>query len=341
MTAAVVVVMAVAVAVAVAAAMIELVYFLFTIPGYNKFKVDCDDDVRNMLLLAKLFGLDHIDALIQMQGNGLGSQCGVTVSHDDRECETMDLQTTDMEAWTDLLASYCPHRMKTFLSVGWAFNITHVGQFFWGGAHEFQMVLYKYAIECGLQFKYVKNDAGRVTAMCKFATSTGWRVCEQPLTCLTDVVFDMKDGYGLDISYRVAWLGVEKARSEVFGDHDMSLDQLRWYSDVVMENNPRSYINLDFDQQIGRLVRFKGTLLVAIAKDGNQGLFPIAFAIVDSEKSSNWEWFLRHLAEVVDGSRNLTFVSDCNVGLIQSMPIVFPAAHHAFCLLHLQMNLHD
>ncbi|KAL7246255.1 hypothetical protein ACSBR2_001389 [Camellia fascicularis] len=196
------------------------------------------------------------------------------------------------------------------------------------------------------------------------------RVCEQPLTCLTDVVFDMKDGYGLDISYRVAWLGVEKARSEVFGDHDMSLDQLRWYSDVVMENNPRSYINLDFDQQIGRLVRyfidfracidgfnschpllffdstflkgrFKGTLLVAIAKDGNQGLFPIAFAIVDSEKSSNWEWFLRHLAEVVDGSRNLTFVSDCNVGLIQSMPIVFPAAHHAFCLLHLQMNLHD
>ncbi|CAL5440549.1 unnamed protein product [Camellia sinensis] len=148
----------------------------------------------------------------------------------------------------------------------------------------------------------------------------------------------MKDGYGLDISYRVAWLGVEKARNEVFGDHAMSFDQLRWYSDAVMENNPHSYINLDFDQQTERFVRyfiafracidgfngcrpllfldgtflkgrFKGTLLAATAKDGNQGLFPVAFAIVDSENSSNWEWFLRHLAQVVDGGRNLTFMN--------------------------------
>ncbi|KAL7247787.1 hypothetical protein ACSBR2_002657 [Camellia fascicularis] len=82
----------------------------------------------------------------------------------------------------------------------------------------------------------------------------------------------------------------------------MSFDQLRWYSDVVTQNDPHSYINLDFDQQIGRFVRyfisfrasidgfnnchpllfldgtflkgrFKGTLLVATAKDGNQGFY--------------------------------------------------------------------
>ncbi|KAL7220109.1 hypothetical protein ACSBR2_013046 [Camellia fascicularis] len=375
--------------------------------GYNKFKVDCDDDVRNMLLLAKSFRLDHMDAIIQVRDNGSGSQCGVTVSHDDGECKTMDLQTADMEDRTNLLATYCPHQTKTFLSTGCAFGSTHVGQTFLEGAHEFRT------------FKYVKNDAIRVTAMRKFVTSTvcGWlvharvspsngimslkrffsvhsygavvrtyrnpqtgsdlvsdvivgRMREQPLTRSMDVVFNMKDGYGLDISYRVAWLGVEKARSEVFGDHAMSFDQLRWYSDVVMENNPHSYINLDFDEQMGRFVRyfiafracingfngcrllpfldstflkgrFNGTLLAAIAKDRNQGLFPVAFAIVDSENSSNWEWFLHHLAEVVDSSRNLTFVSDSNLGLIQSMPIVFPAAHHAFCLLHLHINLRD
>ncbi|KAL7251455.1 hypothetical protein ACSBR1_013314 [Camellia fascicularis] len=369
--------------------------------------VDCDDDVRNMLLLAKSFRLDHMDAIIQVRDNGSGSQCGVTVSHDDGECKTMDLQTADMEDRTNLLATYCPHQTKTFLSTGCAFGSTHVGQTFLEGAHEFRT------------FKYVKNDAIRVTAMRKFVTSTvcGWlvharvspsngimslkrffsvhsygavvqtyrnpqtgsdlvsdvivgRMREQPLTRSMDVVFNMKDGYGLDISYRVAWLGVEKARSEVFGDHAMSFDQLRWYSDVVMENNPHSYINLDFDEQMGRFVRyfiafracingfngcrllpfldstflkgrFNGTLLAAIAKDRNQGLFPVAFAIVDSENSSNWEWFLHHLAEVVDSSRNLTFVSDSNLGLIQSMPIVFPAAHHAFCLLHLHINLRD
>ncbi|KAL7207646.1 hypothetical protein ACSBR1_029569 [Camellia fascicularis] len=94
----------------------------------------------------------------------------------------------------------------------------------------------------------------------------------------------------------------------------MSFDQLKWYNNAVMENNPHSYMNLDFDQQTGRFVRyfisfhacidgfnhcrsllflngtflkgkFKGNLLAATAKDGNEGLFPVAFAIVDSENA--------------------------------------------------------
>ncbi|KAL7225701.1 hypothetical protein ACSBR1_020955 [Camellia fascicularis] len=53
------------------------------------------------------------------------------------------------------------------------------------------------------------------------------RVRAQPLTCPTDVIFGLKNDYRLDISYRVAWLGVEKARSEVYGGHTVSFDQLR------------------------------------------------------------------------------------------------------------------
>ncbi|KAL7230720.1 hypothetical protein ACSBR2_009076 [Camellia fascicularis] len=152
--------------------------------------------------------------------------------------------------------------------------------------------------------------------MCKFAASTGctWnprigsdlvadvvanRVHAQPLTRFTDVIFDLKNDYELDISCRLTWLVVEKAMGEVYGDHALSFDQLRWYSDVVMENNPNSYINLEFEQGTGRFVRhfisfracingfkhcrpllfldgtflkgrFKGTLLVATTKDGNQ-----------------------------------------------------------------------
>ncbi|KAL7184835.1 hypothetical protein ACSBR2_026888 [Camellia fascicularis] len=71
------------------------------------------------------------------------------------------------------------------------------------------------------------------------------------------------------------------------------------------------------------------------------GLFPVAFAIVDSENTCNWEWFLRHLSEVIGCSKTLTFVFDRNAGLVQSMRTVFPIAHHAFCLRHLQMNLRD
>ncbi|CAL5430872.1 unnamed protein product [Camellia sinensis] len=50
------------------------------------------------------------------------------------------------------------------------------------------------------------------------------RVREQPFTRPMDVVFGMKNEHGLDMSYQVAWLGVEKARGEVYGDHAMSFD---------------------------------------------------------------------------------------------------------------------
>ncbi|GMP87337.1 hypothetical protein CsSME_00039752 [Camellia sinensis var. sinensis] len=75
----------------------------------HEFKVDSDDDVRNMLLLAKSFGLEHIDMIIQLQGNGSATHCGVSVSHDDGECDTVDMRIADMVDRTDLLATYCPH----------------------------------------------------------------------------------------------------------------------------------------------------------------------------------------------------------------------------------------
>lgn len=59
----------------------RLVYFFFTILGYNKFKIDCDDDIQNMLSLAKSFVLDHIDALVQMWSYGSGIECGRSGSH--------------------------------------------------------------------------------------------------------------------------------------------------------------------------------------------------------------------------------------------------------------------
>ncbi|KAL7240669.1 hypothetical protein ACSBR2_006339 [Camellia fascicularis] len=190
------------------------------------------------------------------------------------------------------------------------------------------------------------------------------RVHDKPLTRSTDVKYDFKKAYGLHISYRIAWLGVEKARGELYSDHSVSFDQLRWYNNVVMEYNPGSYINLDFDEhntrRFNRLFisfkacidgfnhyrpllfldgtflkgRFKGTLLAATAKDGNQGLFPVAFTIVDSKNAANWAWFLQNLA-------NLTFVSDRHVGIIESLPTIFSSSHHAFCMQHLQRNLKD
>ncbi|XP_028051169.1 uncharacterized protein LOC114255816 [Camellia sinensis] len=85
--------------------------------------------------------------------------------------------------------------------------------------------------------------------------------------------------------------------------------------------------------------RYKGNLLATTSKDGNQGVFPLAFAIVDAENQDNWMWFLSQLLKAVGSSRRLTFVTDRQHGLLDALSVVFPNAHHAYCLNHLKRNL--
>ena len=71
------------------------------------------------------------------------------------------------------------------------------------------------------------------------------------------------------------------------------------------------------------------------------GLFPLAFAIVDAENQDNWMWFLSQLLKAVGSGWRLTFVLDRQHGLLDALSVVFPNAHHAYCLNHLKRNLID
>ncbi|KAL7185708.1 hypothetical protein ACSBR2_027631 [Camellia fascicularis] len=243
----------------------------------------------------------------------------------------------DVDDDVDLLPTFCPHIEKTYLLATWATGFTHIGQHFEGGALDFLKVLRKYAVECGFQFKYVKNGSVHITAVCAMKETKvrckwvfylrKWnsehicgmvvhtsknplvgselvsdiiaeRVRERPLTRPTDVIMDFKQDYGLDITYCVTWLGVEKAKGKLFGAHSISFDQLCWYSHAVMEHNPKSYINIEYDDHTHWFTCyfilfkahidgfnhccpllfldatflkgwFKGFLLAATAKDGN------------------------------------------------------------------------
>lgn len=58
---------------------------------------------------------------------------------------------------------------------------------------------------------------------------------------------------------------------------------------------------------------FKGILLVAVGRDGNDNMYLIAYAVVEAETKDSWTWFLETL--VLDlGTREwharLTFISD-------------------------------
>ena len=55
-----------------------------------------------------------------------------------------------------------------------------------------------------------------------------------------------------------------------------------------------------------------GQLLVAVGKDGNDNIFPIAYAIVEIENKSSWTWFLQCLLDDIGhvDENGWVFISD-------------------------------
>lgn len=54
---------------------------------------------------------------------------------------------------------------------------------------------------------------------------------------------------------------------------------------------------------------YTGQILVAVAKDGNENIFPVAYAVVEAERKETWVWFLENLIKDL-GDASITFMSD-------------------------------
>jgi len=59
-------------------------------------------------------------------------------------------------------------------------------------------------------------------------------------------------------------------------------------------------------------IMYRGTLIVAIAQDERNKIFPIAFAIVEGEIAEAWFFFLKNLRTHVTPQQNLCLMSDCH-----------------------------
>ncbi|KAL6571013.1 hypothetical protein OROGR_000563 [Orobanche gracilis] len=77
-----------------------------------------------------------------------------------------------------------------------------------------------------------------------------------------------------------------------------------------------------FTSRIGRrgVLTNLGTLLGATGKDGDNGLLPVAIAIVSAENTSNWVWFLEKPRGLVHHEKENCYLSDRNTGLMSAFP---------------------
>ncbi|XP_013624136.1 PREDICTED: uncharacterized protein LOC106330143 [Brassica oleracea var. oleracea] len=85
--------------------------------------------------------------------------------------------------------------------------------------------------------------------------------------------------------------------------------------------------------------KYKGTLLVVTAVDGNSNLYPIAFGVVDSENGDSWGWFFGQLKVVIADCQDLAFVSDRNASISKAIGTVYPRSAHGICIHHLLTNV--
>jgi hypothetical protein len=121
-----------------------------------------------------------------------------------------------------------------------------------------------------------------------------------PSITAKEIMRKFKDNYGFDITYKVAYKAKELAKQSIYGGAADSYNMLCWYQQAVMESNPGSMFVLEKNASTSRFERlflafhgciegfkfcvpvlfvdgtfgksiYKGQILTAIAKDGDQG----------------------------------------------------------------------
>ncbi|KAK8675867.1 hypothetical protein V6N13_033929 [Hibiscus sabdariffa] len=84
----------------------------------------------------------------------------------------------------------------------------------------------------------------------------------------------------------------------------------------------------------------QGHILAAVGIDANDCIYPIAYAVVDSENNSSWSWFLELIAKDLGltNSYHVSFMTDKQKGLLDTLTELFPHSESRTCVRHMCMN---
>ncbi|XP_019101361.1 PREDICTED: uncharacterized protein LOC109124917 isoform X3 [Camelina sativa] len=85
--------------------------------------------------------------------------------------------------------------------------------------------------------------------------------------------------------------------------------------------------------------KYLGTLLTATAQDGNFQIFPIAFAVVDTENDESWEWFFKQLSCVILDDESLSIIYDRHQSIGKAIKKVYPKSSRGICTYHMYKNI--
>ena len=182
--------------------------------------------------------------------------------------------------------------------------------------------------------------------------------------------------WGYQISYKKAFDGKHKAIRQLFGDFSQPYTQLPRLFLGIEQSNPgcavvwktcetnmpnteifqrvfwsfkpsiegfqhcRPVMSIDGTHLYGK---YKGKLSIAMGCDGNNQLFPLAFAITEGENTDSWGWFLACIRNHVTQRPGICVISDRHPGIMAAMADphlgwATPFAYHRICMRHFASN---
>ncbi|XP_056694728.1 uncharacterized protein [Spinacia oleracea] len=80
-----------------------------------------------------------------------------------------------------------------------------------------------------------------------------------------------------------------------------------------------------------------GQILSAVGRDGNDQMYPIAWAAVEGENNLSWEWFFTHLQSCLDlgDGTDIAMISDEHQAILHAVSTILPKAEHRHCARHI------
>ncbi|XP_015946046.1 uncharacterized protein LOC107471119 [Arachis duranensis] len=187
--------------------------------------------------------------------------------------------------------------------------------------------------------------------------------------------------YGFRPSYRKVWMAKQKAVAQIYGDWEESYAELPCWmlgvqstmaGTITVLKTSRVRLRGEVDESMVYFHRlfwtfppcieafrhckplvsidsthlygkYGGTLLLAIAQDGNSNILPIAFTLVEGENSELWSFFLSNLREHVTPQEGILVISDRHNGIKAALETpetgwLPPRAFRAYCIRHVAAN---
>ncbi|KAF7113214.1 hypothetical protein RHSIM_RhsimUnG0149100 [Rhododendron simsii] len=235
----------------------------------------------------------------------------------------------------------------------------------------FRAKLRDYTVEKGFKIVRDKNEKARVTAHCD-VKGCPWRIHASPLpdgityqikrytpehTCTRvnhnedanstwiakKLLKDFKENPQLDLDGMQEKLngrfGIESSKIQLYRAKRKCMDELEGSHGGQYKLLPTYAV----EGWMGVTLRvlMGGVLISAVALDGNNGLFPLAVAVVESENNQSWNFFLEHIQTIIRASgqnRPWTIMSDQQKGLDGVVAHLLPEASHRNCARQLFNN---